>query len=176
MKKKGYTLIEMLIVLAIVSLLFNAIFDVLNMGNNSFNSGSTQQTVENQARQGLGKMAKELHKTNAGRIAFSDANTTITFKLPIRYDYIDDKGQIIWGAEGVEDYKISYTVANKQVVRKVLNASDTLISQKVLAVDIQSLEFSLDVNLLTITLTAQKNAIGGKCLTQSLSSKVTFRN
>lgn len=176
MKKHGYTLIEMLIVIAIVSLLFNAIFDVLNMGNNSFNTGSTQQIVENQARQGLDSMARELHKTNAGRVTFSDADTTITFKLPIRYDYVNDKGLIIWGAEGIENYKVRYTIVNNQVVRRVLDASDTLISQKVLAVDVQSLHFSLDVNLLTITLTAQKNAVGGKCITQAMSSKVTFRN
>lgn len=176
MKKQGYTLIEMLVILAIVSLLFNSIFNVLNMGSNSFNTGSTQQIVENQAMQGLNSMERELYNTNAGKVVFSDAGATITFKLPIRYDYVNDKGMIIWGAGADEDYKIRYTVENNQVVRKVLSAEDNFVSQKVLAVDIESLQFYLEGNLLVIILTAQKNAVGGKSFTQTLMSEITFRN
>lgn len=173
MIREGYTLIEMLIVLAIVSLLFGAVFGVLNVGNTSFSTGSARQTVENQARQGLDHMLRELYETSGGRVVLSDANSVLTFKLPVGFD---GSGNLKWGAGGVEDYKIRYLVNNNQLVRKVLDSSDNLISQKVLAVDIESLLFVLDASILTVTLKAKKKVTGNASVTQSVSSKVAFRN
>ena len=174
MRKSGYTLIEMLVVLAIISLLFSAVFGVLTASNTSFNTSSVRQTIENQARQGLDNMLRELYETSGGRVVLSEGNSVITFKLPVGFD---GSGNLLWGAEGVQDYKIRYLIDNKQLIRRVLNASDILISQKVLSADAQSLKFALLPNmLLTITLAIQKNVIGGGKISQSVSSKVVFRN
>lgn len=169
----GYTLIEMLIVLAIVTLLFSAVFGVLTASNTSFNTASARQTIENQARQGLDNMLRELYETNGGRVVLSGANSVITFKLPVGFD---GAGNLLWGAQGVQDYKIRYLVDSKQLIRKVLDSSDNLISQKVLAADIESLLFSLNTSILTVTLNAKKKVIGTNSVTQSVSSKVAFRN
>jgi prepilin-type N-terminal cleavage/methylation domain-containing protein len=169
----GYTLIEMLIVLAIVSFLFSAVFGVLNIGNTSFSTGSARQTVENQARQGLDHMLRELYETNGGRIVLSDANSVITFKLPVSFD---GSGNLLWGAEGIDNYKIKYLVDSNKLVRKVLDSTDNLISQKVLAVDIESLLFALDISRLTITLNAKKKVTGTNYVTASVSTKIAFRN
>ncbi len=174
MKKYGYTLIEMLVVLAIVTLLFSAVFGVLTASNTSFNTSSAQQTVENQARQGLDNMLRELYETSGGRVVLSDGNSVITFKVPMGFDGL---GNLLWGAQGVQDYKIRYLIDNKQLVRRVLDATDNLISQKVLSTDAQSLNFALSPSmLLTITFVVQKNIIGGGNVNQSVSSKVVFRN
>ncbi len=173
MKREGYTLIEMLVVLGIVSLLFGAVFGVLNIGNTSFNTGSARQTIENQARQGLDNMLREFYETSGGRVVLSGANSVITFKLPVG---VDGSGNLLWGAQGVQDYKIKYLVDNNQLVRKLLDPSDNLISQKVLAVDIQSLLFALNGSIMTVTLNAKKKVIGNDYVTQSVSSKVVFRN
>lgn len=171
---KGYTLIEMLVVLAIVSLLFSAVFGALTASNTSFNTVSTRQAIENQARQGLDNMLRELYETSGGRVVFSGGNSVITFKLPVGFD---GTGNLLWGAEGVQDYKISYLIDNKQLVRRVLNSFDNMISQKVLTVDVQSLNFALSPTmLLTVTLVIQKNIIGGGNVTHSVSSKLAFRN
>lgn len=173
MKRGGYTLIEMLIVLAIVSLLFGAVFGVLNIGNTSFNTGSARQTIENQSRQGLDNMMRELYETSGGTVKLSGANSVITFNLPVGFD---GSGNLLWGAEGVENYKIRYLVDNNQLVRRVLDPSDKLISQKVLATDIQSLLFVLNGSRMTITLNAQKKVTGTCNVSQSAFSNVTFRN
>ncbi len=173
MKRGGYTLIEMLIVLAIVSLLFSAVFGVLNVGNISFNIGSARQTIENQARQGLDNMLRELYETSGGRVVLSGANSVITFMLPVGFD---GAGNLLWGAEGVQNYKIRYLVDKNQLVRNILDSSDKLISQKVLATDIQSLLFALDGSMMTVTLNAKKKVTGTDYVTQSVSSKAAFRN
>ncbi len=174
MKKYGYTLIEMLVVLAIVTLLFSAVFGVLTASNTSFNTSSARQTVENQARQGLDNMLRELYETSGGRVVLSEGNSVITFKVPMGFD---GSGNLLWGAQGVQDYKIRYLIDNKQLVRRVLDATDNLISQKVLSTDAQSLNFALSPSmLLTITFVVQKNIIGGGNVNQSVSSKVVFRN
>lgn len=174
MRKYGYTLIEMLVVLAIVSLLFSAVFGALTANNLSFNTVSTRQAIENQARQGLDNMLRELYETSGGRVVLSGGNSVITFKLPVGFD---GTGNLLWGAEGVQDYKISYLLDNNQLVRRVLNSFDNMISQKVLTVDAQSLNFALSPTmLLTVTLVIQKNIIGGGNVTHSVSSKLAFRN
>lgn len=183
MKRKGYTLIETLIVILITGLLFNALFDVLNFSSSSFNSGYIQQTVENQARQGLDAMERELYQTNRTNVVFSDANATITFKIPVRYDYVGGVGRIFWGAEGVENQQIRYTIDNKQLVRRVLDVANNLVSQRVLAVDIQTLGFDIVAdNMLTVTLIAQeptydgKIAAGKRAISQGFFREITFRN
>ena len=169
----GYTLIEMLIVLAIVSLLFSAVFGVLNIGNTSFNTGSARQTIENQARQGLDGMIRELYESSGGTVILSEGNTVVTFKLPVG---MNASGNLLWGAQGIENYKIKYLVENNQLVRKVLDASGNVINQKVLATDIQSLSFGKIGSIMTVNLTAKKKVTGTEYVTQAVSSKVAFRN
>lgn len=181
MRRYGYTLVEILVVIVVVSLLLGVIFEIMIMGNKSFSIGSAQQIIENQARQGLDSMVRELYETNGGRVVFSDADTTITFKLPVGTDEVS--GDLIWGAEGVQDYKIRYTVDNNRLVRIVLDDLNNLVRQKVLAADVLSLKFSLNkVNpldpneWLTITLKTEKKAASGNILTHTVSSNVSFRN
>lgn len=169
----GFTLIETLVVVAIFSMLFSAIFTMLSVSNNSFNTGSTQQDVENQARQGLNNMIRELYETNAGNVSITGGgNDIITFQLL----FDDGSGNLIWGADGIQDFKIRYAINANQLLRQILDASNNLVSQRVLAVDAFSLQFSLSGSMLNISLTSQKSAVGGRVLSHTLSSKVTFRN
>lgn len=178
MRRYGYTLVEILVVIVVFSLLLGAIFEVMIMSNKSFSIGSTEQIIENQARQGLDNMVRELYETTwdvEGQVAFSDANATITFMLPVGADEVS--GDLIWGAEGVSGYKIRYTVDNSRLVRIVLDGLNNPVSQKVLAADVQGLNFSSDANmLLTITLTIERKAASGNILTHKVSSNVSFRN
>lgn len=182
MKRQAYTLVEMLVVTAIISLLVTAIFNLLSLNSNTLSSGYDRQTVENQAIQGLDKMVRELYDTNRARIFIT--GESITFMVPIGYEYVNDIGQIAWGAQGNKEYKIKYFVNNTthQLVRQILGATNDFVSQSVLAVNIQSVNFVLTGDMLTITLVAQeesfdrKAASGQRTITQAFSSNVTFRN
>lgn len=181
MIKKGYTLLETLIVVALFSLLFGIVFEILTTGGTSWNIGSTQQEVDTQVRQGLENMVKELYATNSGRSSITNdvphpGSQIITFQVPVGYDV---NGNIIWGADEFNNYSIRYTIGgNQQLLRQVLDASGAVVSERerVLANYVQSLNFTLANKILTITLTIQKTALGKRTLSRTLSSAVTLRN
>lgn len=180
MRTKAYTLVEAMVVMALFGLLFAAIFEILAVNRNTWDIGLTQQTVENQARLGLENMIRELYNSNTaatqGNITIENDSQRITFRVPVGYNP-GGSGNLIWGAEGTVDLRIRYTVnANNQLVREVLNTNNNITTSRVLASNIQDVQFLLSNNLLTVTLTAQRNALGNRPLSQAFTSSVTFRN
>jgi len=174
---KGYTLVEILVVVGLFSLLFSVVFEILSANRIAWDIGSTTQDLENQARLGLNNMTRELYTTNSGQITIAGTapNQTITFKVFVGYDA---GGSIQWGAEGFTGYSIKYTISNKQLLRQVLDGGGVVIpaKTKVFANSAQGLQFSLNSNLLTITLTTQMKSPGNRSLTRAITSSVAFRN
>lgn len=176
--KKAFTLLETLIVAILFTLLFAAVFEILTTGRMSWNIGSTQQDLENQARQSMNAMARDLYQSNAAQITNLTANS-ITFRVPVGYDEDRD---LLWGAAGVEDRQIRFLVnANGQLIRQILdNASQPLVppDERILTGDVgnliflpSSLPLPADTNTLTISLTTQRASFS-----YNLSSTLTFRN
>lgn len=166
-----------MVALVLFGLLFAVVFDILATNRTSWDVGSTKQTVENQGRLGLESMTRELYRTDAGKITISVPGDTITFQIPLGYDS-GGSGILLWGAEGTPNYYIRYIIVNNQLLRQILDSSLTPLnsSTRVLANDAQSLGFSVANNLLTITLTIQRMTSSNNLLSQTFSSKVTFRN
>lgn len=178
MKIKAFTLLETLVVLGIFTLMFTITFEILSANRRSFDIGLTKQDVENQARLGLESMSRELYKTNSNYVTISPNAAIITFQVPIDYGA---GGSLIWGAgesgePATGGYKIRYSLnAQSQLIREVLDTTDTVVSTRVLANAVNNLTFSLADNLLSIGLTAQRT-VSGRTLSQPFSSRVTFRN
>jgi len=178
MKRKSYTLVEMLVVVALFGLLFAIIFELLAANRTAWDIGSTKQTIENEARFGLENMARELYRTDSNRINVTGGgnNQAITFQIPTGSN--NTTGNLIWGADGTPDYYLRYIINTTQLLRQVLdnNYNPVNNSTRVLAADIQGLQFSNNTSLLNITLTAQRSGLGKRTLSQTFSSTVTFRN
>lgn len=179
MKTKAYTLLETLVVVGIFALMFALTFQILTSNRISFDIGLAKQDVENQARLGLESMGRELYKTNSAHVTISGAtNSIVTFQVPIGYD---TGGSLIWGAGETGEpvtggWQIRYSLnVGQQLIREVLDTASSVVSTRVLANAVNSLTFSLNNNLLTMSLTIQKTA-SGRTLSQSFSSSVAFRN
>lgn len=183
-ERKGYTLVEILVVVVLFGLLFAAVFEILSTNRIAWDTSSTTQNLENQARFGLNNMARELYNTNSGRIAIeaqpepgAESNQRVTFQVPVGYDA---NGNLRWGAEGTESDFIRYSINGNQLLRQVLDDDgSTILNSRVLANDVrnvQGLQFSLTNNLLTITLTTQRISPGKRNLAQTMTSEVAFRN
>ncbi len=182
-ERKGYTLVEILVVVVLFGLLFAAVFEILSTNRIAWDTGSTTQNLENQAFFGLNNMARELYNTNSGRITIeaepgAEPNQRVTFQVPVGYDA---NGDLLWGerAGGTENFSIRYTINNNQLLRQVLDENDAVINERtrVLASDVQGLLFSpLNNNLLTITLTTGRISPGNRPLEQTMTSEVAFRN
>lgn len=144
---KGFSLVELIIVLVIFSALLGAIYGVLSMSSASFKTGDVQIVVQQEARKAMNKIATELREA-------SSVNLTAEYPFTI------------WGN------KIKYITADGQL-QKVVQGGETTV----LANDISNIQFVLlGGSIVYLTLTTQRNSIFGRTLNATLTSQVSLRN
>lgn len=159
---KGFTLVEILISAAILTVLIAGVFMVLNIGQRSWNADMGWLDLQQQARQAMAGMVREIRQSKSSDIAITGAPPRIQFRIPT-----DITTQpIIYSAD------ISYYLSNNQLIRE--HPAGTT---KILANDINALNFSLsdDELSLSIALEARKSSLN-RVLTFPLSEKVRLRN
>lgn len=172
-KTKGLTLIEIIIVVALFSILLAAVFTALATARTSWKSGGSQLSVQQEARRGLGSMVRELRQARLSTIAGVPANGTayasITFQIP----------QTISESSTTWSTNIQYSLGG-------LNSSQLIRTQdgnqRVLANNISGLSFSRAASkpeTMNISITSQKNTFPGFSIIKSnitFNSEVTVRN
>ncbi len=172
----GWTLVEMLLVVAIFSLMFAVAFDVLFSGRRSFDVASIRYDLQTNAALGLNNMARELK--GSASLYVENNNDSIRFKVPIAQD--SQSGDIIWGAEPdePEGYQISYMVNGTQLERNILDLSGNPVgAPRILANYIDNVSFISQANGLSMNITAsEQNKVTKEWLSESLSLTVTFIN
>ena len=145
--KKGFTLIELMIVAMIFSILLGATYSILSMSRASFQAGDIQLAVQQEARKAMDKIAREIREA-------SSVNLSAAYPFTI------------WGE------KIKYEVADNQLLREAEGQSPV-----VLANDISGIEFTLfGGDIVYITLISQKTTVFGRSLSSTLKSQITLRN
>ena len=159
---KGFTLIELMIVLLIFSIILGSIFAVMTMGNKAWQSGNVQVEIQQETRKGMDSMLKELRQSSLGQITV--AANTVTFRIP---QSVNNSGNITWCGD------ILYSLGG-------LNDEQLLRTQgeesRVLANNVQGLQFSASGKEITITVVVEKESVSQRTLTTTLSSQVTLRN
>ncbi|MDP6686070.1 MAG: prepilin-type N-terminal cleavage/methylation domain-containing protein [Candidatus Omnitrophota bacterium] len=171
--KFAFTLIEVTIAIALFSIIIAAIFSVLAVAKNSWKSGTSQLTVQQDARKGLRSMTNELRQCGVSTISGVPADgsnyTSITFNIP---DSISVSG-ITWSTN------VQYSLGGLNGTQ-LLRTQDS--SQTVLANNISALTFSRtasDPATVNISITAQKNTFPGLTAIQTnlaLTGQVKVRN
>ena len=151
---KGFTLFEVLVVVAILSIAIAAIYGVLNIANATYNLDLGILDLQQNSRLAMDWMVKELRESSPAQIAIGAGADDITFDTPneanIRY-YLD--------------------TSEDQVIRKHLGTT------RIIANDIENLNFSLIGSLLEIQITANKPQTPQRQdLTFLLKEKVRLRN
>lgn len=170
---KGFTLLEILVVVFLFSIVSAAIFSVLATGRNSLSAGESQIGVQQACRNGLDSMIKELRQAGVSTIIGVPANGTdyssIAFQIPTA---IAATG-ITWSSN------IQYALGGLNNAQLLRTQSG---SQRVLANNISALSFNRSAanpNVVNISVTAQKNTFPGFTARQStitLVSQVKLRN
>lgn len=184
--KRAFSLLELLVAVAIFFIIIGAVFSLLISGKRAFEVGNVQVEVEQEARRALDYMTKELRQSSANKIqapADGTSSSTIIFEIPYDVDgdgdVINASGVIEWsdGAGGIG--AITYSLSGGQILRDL-----SLGGQLVLANRITALTFSrlLGADIIEISLTAEKYALTGFTLpgspkiTISLNTQVKVRN
>ncbi len=209
--KQAYTLAELLVSLAIFSVVIGSLMTILISQNAFFSRASASVEVGSNARKVMSLMVKELRLSKVDFVTVYDKNgnifgtaypngTTIVFQVPIDWDgdgdRFDDFGRIEWGSEGGLGWKIEYYYdeANKRVMRRLLDTSDIVQSETVIAEDIsafliqgfmyeatsQTYILHSACDIIKITITSEKDSISGRTLTvpltYTLTNQVSWRN
>lgn len=174
--KRGFSIVELLFVVAIFTIICGAIFASLSSGNLLWDTGSTQARLEQEVRKGIDRMYKELKQSAPSKVTIGAGNTSVAFYVPTDTDndgdIIDDSGQVEWGANSITYLRGGTN--NAQLIRRE-GATDT-----VLANDISALTFTgtpaVNPTVVVISVTAQKTTLAQRSLTSTLAAEVQLRN
>ncbi|MDN3680408.1 type II secretion system protein [Vibrio tapetis subsp. quintayensis] len=84
MKRSGFTLIEMIVTILVVSIMFLAIAGFLELGTKGYADSAKRQALQNQARFALEKMSREIRHAVPNSLSVSANKQCLTF-YPILY-------------------------------------------------------------------------------------------
>jgi len=161
MKKftKAFTLVEILVVVALLGLIVQAIFSVFNVGRDTFFSSGSSLQLQQSLRLAMDGMSREIRQSSASRVTLSNADTQIDFTIPIDITPLTYSGNITY-----------FLNSNNQIMRE--HPSGT---RKVIANDISALTFTQAGNQIEIEITAAKT-VKLRTLTLALKEKIELRN
>lgn len=152
---RGFTLLEILVSVLILGFLFAAIYGVLDVGNIIFREDMSLVELQQQARQAMAAMVKEIRESRPSEISITDGNTQITFNVPPEVYGEPWVGPISYYIDADDDNNDSIT---DQIIREYPTGT-----RKILANDIASLSFSITADIVEIGL-AGKKTIGARQL------------
>lgn len=185
--KKGFTLIEVLIVGGLISLILGAILSMFLTGQASWTSVQTKTTVQDETRKAIQTIYRELRESNYNpdpahsHLFIENNGQQVTFQVPVLVGNtvsLDGAGDIRWGCQATAGHFLRYAVVNGQLIRYTLNTDRvTILAQRIVANDITGLNFNLiNIKTLEITITAQRQDAHGRNWQNSLRTRVLLRN
>jgi len=152
MHMRGFTLVEILISAAILSIVIMSVFGILRVGELSYSSDLGLLDLQQEARIALDGMSREIRQAQAGTVAISAGNTRVDFRIPNVVN------------------QISYYLLNNQVIRE-----HPAGIRKVLSNDVGNLIFSLANRIVRVQLGLAK-VVRRVPLAFTLTEEVRLRN
>ncbi len=155
---RGFTLLEILVSVGILSFLIAGIFAVLNVGDMNWHLDMGLLDLQQQARQTMNGMIRELRQSKASAITVN-STSDISFSVPPQ----------TYGDTWIGPIRYYLDTQTQQIKREYTSAT------KILANNINSLNFSLSGNIMQIQLGAAKT-VKQRALSFFLTEKVRLRN
>ncbi len=152
MKTNGYTLIEALISIAILSFILMGVYGVLATGNTVITNDNAILEMQQQARNAMDRIVREVRESSTQTITVIDANSDrITFTTP-------------------NEIGIQYYRSGTNLVREYPSGTTTNVAS-----NIAYLKFTLAGTLLKISIRADKS-IYTKTMSFPLTENARLRN
>ncbi|MFH1397539.1 MAG: prepilin-type N-terminal cleavage/methylation domain-containing protein [Candidatus Omnitrophota bacterium] len=144
--EKGFSLMEVMVALAITTFIIASAYAIVNTARRSWLVGEAQLLVQQEARLGIDKMAKELKL--AGFATVGSDYRTVRFKFPIdadadgNLDLINGTKMLVYGADGVSGWYVEYQIDpdppdpdKPRILRQILDDSLAPQGQPILLVN-----------------------------------------
>lgn len=125
--KNGFTLIEVLIAAAILSLMLAGVMTVLLVGQDSFNQGTITVYLESEATRILDWLTMDLPECRIESSPTDGNNhTSMTIQIPVEVGgaYWDAAGNIYWGASGNQGWTITYQFSSLETLDETVTQKD----------------------------------------------------
>jgi prepilin-type N-terminal cleavage/methylation domain-containing protein len=151
---KGFTLVETLVSTAILTILFLAAFQIMDVGSRSWFGGDAVVELRQEIVKVFMKMELELKETRPAQVNLGAGQTSssLTFKLPADNNgdgtILDSSGNMEWSGN------ITYALNGSHQITRTASTGTTIVAN-----DISSLQFSRPTspnNILQIDITASK--------------------
>ena len=165
--KKGFTLLELMVVVLLTSVVMSALFMVLSSGQSTWFEADTQVTVQQELRKALRAMTRELAMSGPSQVSVEDdgaADTSVSFNISTG---ATGGGVVSWTGP------INFSVVSGQLLR--INGSDT----RVLANNVSSLRLlraGASPRMLRINTTVTKNTKANRVINVTHEASVYLRN
>lgn len=135
---KGFTLVEVMVSTLLLAFMIGALIAVFNMGRNVYDSNEGMMDMQRIVRQSIEGMTRELRQSRQADIVIGGGGSTVSFIVPVSIDPLTYSSSIQY-----------YLDADNQLIRE--HPAGTI---QVLAIDVNSVNFSLNGNILDITVQA----------------------
>lgn len=186
LKKKSFTLIEILVVFSILTVLMGIAFTAIRLNETYRDLTFIRIQLYRQNKRAHDAINEELEKSNSSRVNITD-NTSptpdvISFQIPLINSINNTTYDVPWGARYNNTdyvwYDIIYSLKGTNLVREVSNEPG---SEEIKANDIVDLQFSNVTanctNCISISTTARKTTLPPqRNMTDSLNSTVYLLN
>ena len=152
--ENGFTALEMMISIALSSMMFYAMFVVMRTGDDQIQQTQVKMFIQDSARTGLNKMLEEIRQSAPTRIQINGGGSSLQFQIPnpgipVGADYRPD-----W----VNSWTVQYAIGgvnNTQLIR----TNNTTGLTSVLANDVQAINFAGNLanpTVVTINMSVQR--------------------
>lgn len=164
--QKGFTLVEMMVVVLISSILFYGVYAVMRAGLQQGNALDVKMTIHESGREGLYKMIQEIRLSAPDQITIGAEGNTIQFSIPNPDDGVAADYTIDWDNSQL----IQYAIAGDDDIQ-IIRTNLTTGTETVIANDVDDLLFagtdedgdpSDEPTVVTVTIDLQRQTIEGR--------------
>jgi prepilin-type N-terminal cleavage/methylation domain-containing protein len=183
---RGFTIVELMVVLTILMVVTTALYGSLMIGRSSFLTGDAYVHVQEEARRALDVMGRELR--SAQLLADPAGGSILDFQVALGYNLAIagcQPDQVCWGVvdqNGMQQpgWFVRYQLTGTQLQREIRSGGG-VDSTRVLANDVQSTTFNVanEVVTLTVAVTQISNQLPGGSMPVApgpLATRVALRN
>ncbi|MDP3921680.1 MAG: type II secretion system protein [Candidatus Omnitrophota bacterium] len=174
---RGFTLLELMVVVAISSIIFYGIYLVTMVGDRQGQSLEVKMTVQDSARESLYRMIQEIRLSAPDRVDISVDGASIQFQVPDNDNPLAGNFAVDWDAAPTIEYALGGD-NDDQIIRTVVGT----LEERVVGNDVTSLEFVGDAdnpNVVTITMQVQRQTVHGRLIPAApleLTAQAEIRN
>ncbi len=158
--EQGFTLLEVVVAVAISSVISYALFLALRMGDEQIRTTDLKMTIQDSMREGLYKMIQEIRQSAPGKVNIDSSGNSISFSIPDPNNAVGDDYSANWD----DAIQVSYALGGddgNQIMRTVSND----VTTKVMANDVTGVTFAGNAGnptLVTLTMNVQRTLTNGR--------------